>query len=109
MGEKWTPGPWRRDGLFVVAKRGKQEQVILSTRCLPEERANLDLASAAPDLAKELEQARHDIGLLLDELRAHQENTGEYLEDEDAAVVAQVRATYQKPSPALSKARGEQV
>lgn len=49
-----------------------------------------------------LKQARVDIANLLANLDAHQETTGEYLEDDDAAVVEDIRqrwaATAQTPA-----------
>ena len=48
------------------------------------------------NLLTDLTQARIDIRNLLSELEAHQENTGEYLEDEDAAVVAEIKSRWSK-------------
>lgn len=42
----------------------------------------------------------HDLWIVLDELKAHEENTGEFLEDEDAALIQQIRTAHPRPSPA---------
>ncbi len=62
---------------------------------------------AAPELYEELIQARTDVSNLLAILRAHEETTEDPIDDEDAAVVNETARTYQVPSPALAKARGE--
>jgi hypothetical protein len=42
----------------------------------------------------------HDLWLVLDELQAHQENTGEFLEDEDASLIEQIKKEHPRiPAP----------
>lgn len=86
-----------RDALDVRA-----EAITAITECAQEWKDKAEAARVALQRWKEEEeiwketeaQLRTDVGNLLAELEAHQENTDEYLEDEDAAVVLGIKTRH---------------
>jgi len=125
---KFTPGPWEveitqnDDGetvYSIVAQRQSDGSMLLlftsdfnedawefTGETGPNGKADASLIAAGPELYAELEKARRDLNIVLDELRAL-EDLGDELEDDDAAIVDEIQEQYARPSPALAKARGE--